>query len=406
MATEAGARAARVAAVARRAWLAALVLLCVAWLPAQAAPRIGVATMQPGEIFFERFGHNAIVVDDPAAGGALSYNFGFFDPSEPGFHARFVRGEMRYRLAVLPFEDDLAYYASVGRGVSVQWLDLEPAEAGTLAARLAENALPGNAAYDYDYFRDNCSTRVRDALDEAVGGLLGAHMHGRSRGTTYRSEAVPVARPDPLMALGFVIGLGPAADRPNSLWADAFVPMRLAATLRDIRRPDGRPLVAAEEDLLPHRIAPEPEPRRVAWWPWLLAGLALAALAWSGRRRPRAVAAAAVVAWGVSAVAAGLMVFIWLGTEHVFGWANHNLPLLNPLCLLLLPGAVRIARGGGAGPAFRGLLALFAACLVLAPFLQWLPAWPQRNAHWIALLVPLNAALAAVLWRAEARPKS
>src|SRR5690606_4488909 len=81
--------------------------------------------------------------------------------------------------------------------------DLEPAEAGTLAARLAENALPGNAAYDYDYFRDNCSTRVRDALDEALGGLLGAHMHGRSRGNTYRSEAVRLARPDPLMALGF-----------------------------------------------------------------------------------------------------------------------------------------------------------------------------------------------------------
>src|SRR5690606_27085411 len=161
-----------------------------------------------------------------------------------------------------------------------------------------------------DYFRDNCSTRVRDALDEALGGLLGAHMHGRSRGSTYRSAAARLARREPLRALGFASGLGPAADRPNSLWADAFVAEGLAATLRDIRRADGRPLVAAEEDLLPHRIAPEPEPRRVAWWPWLLAGLALAALAWSGRRRPRAVAAAAVVAWGVSAVAAGLMAFI------------------------------------------------------------------------------------------------
>ena len=31
-----------------------------------AAPRIGVVTMGPGDIFWERFGHDAIVVDDPA----------------------------------------------------------------------------------------------------------------------------------------------------------------------------------------------------------------------------------------------------------------------------------------------------------------------------------------------------
>src|SRR5690606_26151693 len=108
----AGARIPRVAA-------ALLLLLLAACLPALAAPRIGVATMQPGEVFFERFGHNAIVVDDPATGEALSYNFGFFDPDEPDFHLRFLRGEMRYRLAVLPFAQDLAYYESVGRGVSI-----------------------------------------------------------------------------------------------------------------------------------------------------------------------------------------------------------------------------------------------------------------------------------------------
>lgn len=56
--------------------------------PAQSnvpAPRVGVVTMQPGEVFFERFGHDAIVVVDPVTGQATSYNFGFFDPGEPDF---------------------------------------------------------------------------------------------------------------------------------------------------------------------------------------------------------------------------------------------------------------------------------------------------------------------------------
>ena len=283
--------------------------------------------MQPGEIFFERFGHNALVVDDPAAGPPLSYNFGFFDPDEPDFHLRFMRGEMEYRLAVLPLAQDLAYYQSVGRGVSIQWLDLDEPAATGLAAHLAWNARPENARYSYDYFLDNCSTRVRDALDAATGGAIARHLQGRSQGNTFRSEAVRLARPDRLMALGFDLGLGPSADRPNALWEDAFVPMRLAQSLRDVRLADGRPLVLAEDALLPHRLEPEPVPRRVAWWPWLLAGAALAALAWSQRHRPRAVAAVAMPAWLLFGAVGALMLYIWFGTAHRFGWANHNLLL-------------------------------------------------------------------------------
>ena len=69
------------------AWMLVLAML-LAMPPlalAAAAPRIGVMTMQPGEVFFERFGHDAIVVVDPDSGEAVSYNFGFFDPSEPDF---------------------------------------------------------------------------------------------------------------------------------------------------------------------------------------------------------------------------------------------------------------------------------------------------------------------------------
>src|SRR5688572_3563181 len=74
-----------------------------------AIPRIGVMTMEPGEVFFERFGHNAIVV---AAAGAepIAYNFGYFDMREEGFVGKFVAGQMRYMLVALPLDEDLAHY--------------------------------------------------------------------------------------------------------------------------------------------------------------------------------------------------------------------------------------------------------------------------------------------------------
>ncbi len=399
----------------RTNFAALLWLALVCWLSAasvaQAAPRIGIATMQPGEIFFERFGHNAIVVDDSAAsisqGEPLSYNFGFFDMGEADFTSRFIKGDMRYYLARLRWRDDLQYYLDSGRGVSIQWLDLDDAQAEAMAAALAENARPENARYRYDYFIDNCATRVRDAIDRAIGGALKPQLTARSQGNTFRSEAVRLASPAPWMWLGFDIGLGPSSDQPMSRWEEAYVPMRLAASLREAKRPDGRPLVLSEETVAPHRIAPEPPEFQRAWWQWLFAGLAIAALwAWLQRRRPRTAAGLALVFWFTAALLGTVMSAIWLGTEHRFGWANHNLMLLSPLSWLLLPGVWRLARGRSAGRLFRLALMATVTLAILAPFLHWIVAVPQSNAHWIALLLPIHAAFGIAWLRASPQARS
>lgn len=362
--------------------------------------RIGVMTMQPGEIFWERFGHDALVVDDPSRGEPISYNFGFFDPSEPDFVSRFVRGEMRYQLVALSLREDLVYYRDAGRGVSIQWLNLTPRQAMQLSAALAVNALPEHSHYRYQYFTDNCATRVRDAVDRALGGTLQRQLSARSRGNTYRSEAVRLASPAPWLWLGFDIGLGPFADVPLSRWQEAFVPMRLADSLREATASDGRSLVVAKQQLLPQRIAPEPGEFARPWWPWLLSGVAIAlALLWLGRAAPRALASVALPIWMLAAMLGGLMLFIWFGTAHNAGWANQNLLLFNPLCLLLLHGGWRIARGHPAGAWFHRWLGVVAVCASIAWFMRWLPFPEQDNTHWIALMLPVHLAFFAGMRR-------
>ena len=372
-------------------FLSLLLLPVAAW----AQPRIGVLVMEPGEVFFERFGHDAILVEDPATGTATSYNFGFFDMGEPGFVGNFVRGEMRYYLVALPLEEDLAQYRDERRGVTVQWLDLEPAQARALAQDLAINARPENARYRYDYYLDNCSTRVRDALDRALGGALQQQLSGRSRGHTWRSESVRLAWPAKWMAFGFHVGLGDAADRPLSRWEEAFIPMRLRESLREATRADGRPLVSSEEQLLPHGLSlpPEEEPR---WrMPALLLGLALAiGVSLLGARRPRLLAALALPFWLCAGLAGSLIAFIWFGTAHFAGHANENLLLLSPLALGLLPGGWRVLRGRDGGRVFRVLLWTLAGLAALAAFLEFLPFLRQQNLEWVLLLLPLHLALA------------
>lgn len=395
--------------------LARFAALCLLWLlsamawgstPAiatqdDAAPRIGVVTMQPGEIFFERFGHDAIVVVDPQTGEATSYNFGYFDMEEPGFAGRFAKGDMQYYLVALPLEQDLAYYREVGRGVTVQWLDLPHAQARKLANALAERAKPENARYPYDYFTNNCSTQVRDSLDTAMGGALKSQLVGRSRGNTFRSEAVRLASPAPWMWLGFDLGLGPYADTPMSRWEEAYVPMRLADSLREAKNSEGRSLVQSEQELVPHRIAAEPAevPRR--WMPWLGTGLLLAiALLLGARHHLRVVAGFALPLWLLCGIAGLVMLYLWGFSEHRAGWANRNLLLLNPLCLLLLPGAMAVLRRRTPAVWFSWLTVAVAGCALLAWFLHWLPLALQYNQSWVALLLPVHLALAYVF-----RPK-
>ncbi|WP_235858475.1 DUF4105 domain-containing protein [Xanthomonas euroxanthea] len=400
-----------------RRWAASCLLLLLALLvapaavaqvadqapaqPAASAPRVGVVTMQPGEVFFERFGHDAIVVVDPVTGQATSYNFGFFDPSEPDFVPRFARGEMMYYLVALPLDEDLQQYRAVGRGVSIQWLDLPPDQARALADGLAVRSRPENARYHYDYFVANCATMVRDTLDRAMGGALKSQLAGRSRGNTYRSEAVRLASPAPWMWLGFDLGLGPYADRPLSRWEEAFVPMRLADSLTQVHNSAGRPLVQSTQVLLPHRIAPEPAEQQRHWWPWLLTGLIVAAGVLALGRRPRVLAALALPYWLLCAIGGGLLVYLWGFTVHQSAWANRNLLLVNPLCVLLLVGGIALLRGRRPGRWFDVLRWLVAGSALLALLIHWLSFQAQDNLQWVLLLLPIHTALAIALRRRD-----
>ena len=91
----------------------------------------------------------------------------------------------------------------------------------------------------------------------------------------------------------------------------------------------------------------------------------------------------------------GLVLLLgWAFTDHQAMWANRNLLLFNPLAWLLLPGAWGLLRGRTPSARFRALLVVVAVLAALACLPLWLQALPQRNGHWIALLLPIHAAFA------------
>ena len=373
-----------------------------------AAPRIGIVTMQPGAEYWSRFGHDAILVDDRAddpASVPMLYNYGYFDFNQPYFLLHFAQGYMSYQLAVVPFQEDLANYAHEGRGVSLQWLDMTSAQASGLQSYLQWNARPENATYRYDYFTADCATRVRDALDRALGGQLQQQLTAPSQGLTYRSEAVRLGAPEPWLGLSMHFALGPFADRPLSRWDEAFIPMRLQASLRMMHTAAGTPLVEKEMELLPQRLPPalNDVPRWRAWF--VLLGLAVAALGVAGMRHvPRTTAVFAGAFWLLCGAAGTGLIAIWGLTEHVAIWGNENILLTSPLCFALLPGAWAQARGRLVPRWHAYMLVLVALSAGVALFLKFLPFRIEGNGDWIALFLPIHLALAYAGRRSAVAP--
>jgi hypothetical protein len=370
--------------------------------------QILVMTMGPGKAVYERFGHNAIVVVDTVLRRDWVYNYGTFDFAQPGFVRRFVEGRPLYWLGVAGWDATLRSYQYAERRVEVQELALRPEQKAQLAFELARNAEPANREYRYDYFRDNCSTRVRDMLDRVLGGALRAGTEGRPAEGTLRFHMARSLTTDLPMYVGILAAMGPAVDRPLDQWDEMFLPAKLQERLRELRvvDPTGRdvPLVAREAtvlDLDVYRVEPVPPDRRLAF---AAVGLLLALVIATGVRAGRVGAVGRAVGglWLVLAGVAGVVLaLLWLATNHVATRGNRNLLLLSPLALLLVP----VLWGWTRRPGYRVVALLLVGSVLLGLLLaSWFALGHQVNIETALAAAPPTLASAAVAGRLTRRP--
>ena len=367
---------------------------------------ISLMTMGVGKEVWERFGHNAILVEDHARGTATAYNYGMFDFRQHNFLLRFVQGRMLYWMQGFDLGLTLQIYRQANRSVWVQELNLTPAERAALRDFLEWNERPENRFYRYDYYRDNCSTRVRDALDRVLGGRIQAATDTIETDHTYRFHTSRLIASDLPLYTGLLLALGQPADHRLTAWQEMFLPLELRQWVRHVTVVDdsGRvvPLVKGERTLFASTMPAPPAapPPRVPGY--LAAGLALGLGLWRlGRRAPGSPRARRGFAWLaggwglVVGFAGALLGGLWAFTDHTVAYRNENLFQANLLLLplaLLAPAAARGAEWARR-PAVA-LAALVAAGSVAGLALKVLPAFYQHNAEILALAVPANLGLA------------
>ena len=371
---------------------------------------VTLITLGSGAEVFERFGHNALWFHDPRTMQDAAYQWGLFSFNEPNFLMRFLTGDTNYWMGGEDARARIAYEQAHGRPVTLQRLNLTPEQAEKLRNFVSWNERPENKFYRYAYFTDNCSTRLRDALDGVLGGAIRRATDSAVTTLTYRRESVRLTDDNTPVQAGIDIALGRPADAPLTRWASFFIPMRLRDALREIRiaRPDGTmvPLVA-EEQMLPlptaPRLVPEiPVTPRLALRYGAL-GIVLAALVVGLRvmmlsRRSAAWGLALFGgAWSLlSGLLGVILILAWAATKHVFWAWNENLLLFTPISLLLIiliPASILSARHERAA---RMTATVVAALGIVALLLAVIPGG-QENGAIVALFLPVHLAFAWAL---------
>jgi hypothetical protein len=298
---------------------------------------------------------------------------------------------MLYFSAARHAQDEFAAYIDENRSIRAQRLTLSGPQKEQLAEYLLREVRPENRDYRYDYYLNNCSTRVRDALDHALGGVLSAEFSRLPGQQNWRDHTRRLTGMDFWLYLGLEIVLGAPVDRPTDAWDEMFIPALLAEAVADLEMAGatGPVSLAAEDVMLFESSLPAPDATpRTLWSRYLLASLLfLGAVALACRFAGAGLARGLARTWLLTAGLAGLaLLFFWFGTDHAVARLNLNLLVLNPLWLwpaLSRKGAVRA-------------LPLVAGFSALAAVLPFVPPH-QYTFDVLAALLPLNLVAALTL---------
>lgn len=388
--------------------------------------RIFVITFGPGDEVWEKFGHNAIRVYDPAAPDGqqdLVYNWGVFNPVNIwSFAYRFLQGRLIYSMESDPTRPVLEYYASkLNRRIDQQELNLTAAQKTSLRDVLVRTDTDANRYYLYDYYRNNCTTRVRDVIDDQIGHRLSAATRGVPSGTTYRWHTDRLDADAPWLYVALQAALGQPVDVPIDRWQEMFLPLQLHNRLAETTViAHGRELPLVIPDEASRNLYASTRPGEPAapphWGKWFLLsgallGLTIAGLGHTARRHWTARLGFSLVAvpWLLlMGIGGAIVVWAWIGTDHVVCRRNENVLQISILALPLIVLLPMRAWGARRGVALTVRLAFIMAGLsVIGLLLKALPMFYQANWNILALCVPVNLALAyAARTMAVAAPRT
>ena len=363
---------------------------------------VSLLTGSPGEELYSTFGHSAIRIKDTKQGIDLVFNYGTFDFNTPNFYIKFMRGKLNYMLSVQRYDGFIYSFKYENRSVSEQVLNLDLKERNRLYQLLMENYKLENRFYKYDFFYDNCATRIRDILVKACDGVITFHYpeEWQNSGTTLRQLLDLFLTDHPWSDFGIDLVLGLPTDKVAEPSEYMFLPAFLsqAFALATIER-DGNdmPLVISEKKVLGRR---QVERKKEFYTPINVAGLLFlfaAVLTFLDYKRKLDSGWFDILYFGLLGLAGWIVFLLWFFTDHNATRENWNILWVVPLHFPLFFFWGRLSRK------FRHYYLWIVGLLAAVVVIFWSIIPQQYHIAFIPLIMIILTRVWLMLWK-EGRP--
>ena len=199
------------------------------------ASEISVLTIGSGHLLNDSFGHSAIRVKDSLNNFDLVFDYGRYDFESKGFYLNFTRGKLNYMVGRSAFDDFLSFYKYQNRQVKEQQLNLSTKQKTAFYNFLTENMKPENKYYPYDFFYNNCATKITDAIESILGDQIKYFPTSSFKKDTFRNLIRSNLIVNSWGSLGIDIALGSKIDQKATVKEHIFLPKNLYTLLEDAR---------------------------------------------------------------------------------------------------------------------------------------------------------------------------
>ncbi|MGH1365167.1 MAG: DUF4105 domain-containing protein [Calditrichia bacterium] len=329
---------------------------------------VSLLTISPGNELYMSFGHSAVRIKDPASGLDRIYNYGTFSFDEPGFYLKFCQGKLDYILSAYPYKYAYILYTREQRKMVEQTFALTLDMRQAVYEALETNHLPENRRYRYDFFFDNCATRILDIFEKALGPNFKIY-EADDRNLTFRNYIDQYLVPFHWSDFGIDLVLGAKTDHQASAREAMFLPDYLYEGF------DKATIVIDEKEIpfvSSRKVIIDYPPVTPASYhmPWLvtiaillIAGLVTFLNRTSARMNWIAVLYDSLL-FGVMGILGVVIALLWFATDHKVTPANYNILWIWPTHLFILPFLLRKQLAAWLGGYLKVYLAFLAIVLL------------------------------------------
>jgi hypothetical protein len=307
-------------------------------IPLSNSAEVSIITVGPGTNLNDSFGHNGFRIKDESRNVDVIYDYGRYDFNTPNFYLKFAQGKLLYEIGYVNFDPFLNYYKRQNRWIKEQVLNLNYSEKQALFNYLQTNAKPENKKYKYDFFYDNCATKMRDVLIELLGDKLEYKEDHITENYTFRELIQKNVKANSWGSLGMDIAIGAVVDRKAKPIEYQFLPEYVfeAANNAVVIRNNEEVELVKKYNYLFKTENQEPKTNFFLspFFVFGCLGICLIFITYKDLKNKTRSRITDFLIFLITGIVGALLVLLWIATDHTATVNNYNLLWAFPFSIL------------------------------------------------------------------------